>query len=160
MLPLSAVVRASGPAAETIERICAHAFVADTRDAAYLASMRTTAPVATIDGEVFRGAQRVEGGVRSETRTILATKREIKQLREHAELKTAALARLREETSSVDVDIAAVESTIASLQSELHRQEKAIVAFELQVVSAGDSGERVSRKQEQVASSAGRRKKS
>ncbi len=151
VLPLSAVVRASGPAAETIDRICAHAFFADTREAAYLASMRTTAPVATIDGEVFRSAQRVEGGGRSETRTILATKREIKQLREHAELETAALARLREETSGVDVDIAAVESTIASLQSELHRQEKAIVAFELQVVSAGDSGERVSRKQEQVA---------
>ena len=151
VVALSSIVQTEGPAADVIRRMCAGAFVADTRENAYAASRLTHAPVATIDGEVFRGTQRVEGGIRSETRTILATKREIKQLREHAELEMASLTRMRDDVASLDVDIAVVESTIASLQAELHRQEKAIVAFELQLGSAGESAERVRRKQEQIA---------
>ena len=78
--------------------------------------------------------------MRDGARSILTTKREIKELREHAELETAALARLREDAGGLDVDIAAVESAIASLQAELHRQEKAIVGFELQVGERRRSG--------------------
>ena len=50
--------------------------------------MRRSRPartVVTLDGEVFRGAHRVEGGARDEARSILTTKREIKELRERAE---------------------------------------------------------------------------
>ena len=50
----------------------------------------TTAPVATLDGDVFRGAHVVEGGARAEARGILATKREIKELRERADVERAA----------------------------------------------------------------------
>ena len=53
--------------------------------------------MATRDGDVFRGAQVVEGGARAEARGILTTKREIKELRERAEVERAAVERLREE---------------------------------------------------------------
>jgi chromosome segregation protein len=58
---------------------------------------------------------------------------------------------MRDEAGNLDVAIAAAESAIASLQGELHRQEKAIVGFDLQVTAATDAADRVARKQEQIA---------
>jgi chromosome segregation protein len=150
-VPVAAIARINGPAADTIRAVIADAWVVDSREDAYLASQRTTGPVATLEGEVFRGAHRVEGGVRAEARSILTTKREIKELRERAEQEDTALGRMREEVANLDVAIAAADSAIMSLQQELHRQEKAIVGFELQVSTAGDASDRVARKQEQIA---------
>ena len=126
-------------------RLCA------TREDARTFALETGGTAATADGEVFRGAHRVEGGVRAEARSILTTKREIKELRERAEEEQSALARMRENVAALDVTIAGAESAIASLQGELHRQEKAIVGFELQAATAGEASDRVSRKQAQIA---------
>ena len=149
--PLSSVVRIDGPAAEAIRAAIGGALIADTHEAARAAAAATSAPVATLDGRVFRGAHVVEGGTPAEARGILTTKREIKELREQSETGRAAVARLAEEISALDLTIASVESAILALQSELHRQEKAAVGFELQIASAREAGERVARKQEQIA---------
>jgi chromosome segregation protein len=148
--PLSSILGVSGPAAESIRALCAGALVADSRAAALDAARRTSAPVATLDGDVYRGANRLEGGARAETRSILTTKREIKELRERVDQEQAGLERMREEAAALDVTIAAAETAIAGVQAELHRQEKAIVAFELQVAAAREAADRVSRKQEQI----------
>src|SRR4051794_2827407 len=150
-IPVSAVARISGPAAETIRSAVADAWIVDSLEDAYGASQRTNGPVATLEGEVFRGAHRVEGGVRAEARSILTTKREIKELRERADQDEAVLGRMREEVANLDMTIAAAESAIMALQQELHRQEKAVVGFDLQVSTASDASDRVARKQEQIA---------
>ncbi len=150
-LPLSSVLRVTGPASEVILDLCAGAFVTETRDAARTAALQTSARVASLDGQVFHGANRVEGGTPAEARSILTTKREIKELRERADQEQADINRMRDEASGLDVLIAAAESAIVSLQAELHRQEKAIVAFEHQVAGAGEAADRVARKQEQIA---------
>ena len=124
---------------------------AATREEARAIALETGGVAATLDGEVFRGADRVEGGTRGEARSILTTKREIKELRERAEAEQGVLERLRDDASSLDVAIAAAESAIASLQAELHRQEKAIVGHDLQQSAAGEASERVARKQDQIA---------
>ena len=111
---------------------------------------RPAATAVTRDGEVFRGAHRVEGGARDDARSILTTKREIKELRERADAEDATLVRMLEEAGGLDVAIASAESAIASLQAELHRQEKAIVGYDLQVTTAGEASDRVARKQEQI----------
>jgi chromosome segregation protein len=108
-------------------------------------------PIVTLDGEVFRGAHVVEGGVRAEARGILATKREIKELRERVDEQGGAVERVREERGALDVTIAAAESSMTALQDELHRQEKAIVGFDLHVGSAREASERIGRKREQIA---------
>ena len=149
-VPVSAIARITGPAADTIRAAVADAWVVDSREDAYGASQRTNGPVATLEGDVFRGAHRVEGGVRAEARSILTTKREIKELRERAEQEQALLGRMREEVANLDMAIAAAESAIMFLQQELHRQEKAVVGFDLQVSTAGDASDRVARKQEQI----------
>jgi chromosome segregation protein len=124
---------------------------AASRGEARVVAAESGGVAATVDGEVFRGTDRVEWGARGEARSILTTKREIKELRERAEAEESTLARQREESASLELTIAAAESAIAALQAELHRQEKVIVGSDLQVKTAGEASERVARKQEQIA---------
>ena len=100
---------------------------------------------------MFRGAHVVEGGSRSEARGILTTKREIKELRERADVQRGSVERLREERVALDVTIAGLESGILSLQGETHRQEKAVLGFELQLANVGETLDRVNRKRDQIA---------
>jgi chromosome segregation protein len=136
---------------DAVRALIADVHLAGSRAEATAYALETGGTAATPDGEVFRGARRVEGGTPGEARSILTTKREIKELRERAESIEAIVARMRDEAGNLDVSIAAAESAIASLQGELHRQEKAIVGFELQVTAAGDAADRVTRKQDQIA---------
>ncbi len=151
--PLAAVVGVTGPAAGAIRAALSGAWIAESFEQAKAAACngRSRDSIAALDGTVFRGAHRLEGGARAESRGILATKREIKELRERAEVERQGVGRLREAIRSLDVLIAAAESAIAGLQAETHRQEKAIVGFELQLTSAGEAADRVARKQEQIA---------
>jgi chromosome segregation protein len=149
--PLAEVARVSGPAADAIRAAIATSWVAPDFETARLTSAALPGTVVTLDGDVFRGAHVIEGGIRAEARGILATKREIKELRQRAEEQIAAIDRLREDLSAVDLTIVAAESATASLQDELHRQEKAMVGFELQKGAAGDTEERLARKREQIA---------
>jgi chromosome segregation protein len=151
VIPLASVARVSGPAADAIRAAIARAWIAGSYESARAAAALTPDPVATPGGEVFRGASIVEGGARAEARGILTTKREIKELRERAEVERASVERLREEIASFDAIVRSAESSILSLQSDLHRHEKAIVAFELQVSGAREATDRVVRKQEQIA---------
>jgi chromosome segregation protein len=148
---LSDVVRVSGPAGDVIRAAIANAWIASSYESARHASTLTHAPVATLDGEVFRGAHVVAGGTRAEARGILTTKREIKELRERVVVDGAEADRRREEIALLDARIASIEAAIASVHGELHRQEKSAVGFELQVSSARDTIDRITRKQDQIA---------
>jgi chromosome segregation protein len=148
---LSALVRLTGPASDAIRAQIAHVFIAASTEDARSLALETGGTAVTRAGEVFRGAHRVEGGARDEARSILTTKREIKELRERADAEDATLVGLLADVVHLDMAIAAAESAIASVQAELHRQEKAIVGYDLQVTAAADAAGRVSRKQEQIA---------
>ena len=149
--PLTDVVRVSGPVAGVITAVLAHAWVAPDFDSARDAAGLVPGTVVTLEGDVFRGSHVVEGGVRAEAKGILATRREIKELRERADEQRAAVDRVREDLAAIDLRIAAAESATASLQGEQHRQEKAVVGFDLQIGTADDASERIARKREQIA---------
>ena len=149
--PLTDLVRVSGPAADVIRAVLAHAWVAPDFDSARDAARMVPGTVVTLDGDVFRGSHVVEGGVRAEAKGILATRREIKELRERADEQRAAVERVREDLVAIDLKIAAAESATASLQGEQHRQEKAVVGFDLQIGTADEASERIARKREQIA---------
>ena len=108
-------------------------------------------PVATIDGDVFRGRHVVTGGDKAESRGILATKREIKELREKITESTAALDQLIAETAGFEQTIAHATAAIAGLSSEVHRQEKEIVGVEGQARRAADDESRVQQRSDLVA---------
>jgi chromosome segregation protein len=151
VLPLAEIVRVSGPAEGAIRSTMAGAWVAESADLARQAATSAAGPVTTLDGLVFRGPHLVEGGVRAEARGILATKREIKELRERLEHEQGVVERLREEIAALDVTVAAAEAAIASMHAELHRLEKSMVGFELQISGATEAAQRVARKHEQIA---------
>jgi chromosome segregation protein len=148
---LSQIVRVTGPAAAAVEAELACAWVADSCETARWAAPQLPGAVATLEGEVFRGGNLVEGGQRAESLGILSTKREIKDLRERTAAEAAEVDRLRQSGVAIAVRIASVESAIAALQGELHRQEKSAVGFELQVAAADDAAERLARKGDQIA---------
>ena len=148
---LADVVAVSGPASAAISAAIANCWIAESAEAGRLASPLVGGPIATSEGLVFRSPWIVEGGARAEARGILATKREIKELRERVEVERTAVGALREEIDALQVVMTTAESAIGSLQQELHSQEKAVVGFEMQSASAVEAAERVSRKQEQIA---------
>ena len=147
---LSSVVKVDGPYEPAIRTAMGDAVIVDSFDAARALSSSTTLPVATLDGDVLRGPHVVAGGGKVESRGILGTKREIKELRERVAAGQETLARLSEEAAQFERAIAEATTAIASLTAELHLQEKAIVGFEGQVQRATEDEARVAQRSEIV----------
>jgi chromosome segregation protein len=133
IVAVSDVLRIVGPHAATIQKVVPDAFVADTFAQAVAFSRETSLPIATINGDVFRGCHLVSGGAKAESRGILATKREIKELRERIATDRTALAQLVDEAAALNLAIAEATTAIASLTAERHRHEKEIVGHDAQL---------------------------
>ena len=112
IVPVSEVLRIVGPHAATIQKVVPDAYVAETFEQAVAFSRETTVPIATINGDVFRGSHLVSGGAKAESRGILATKREIKELRERIASDRAALAQGMTDTQFVK-DVCVVDGDVA-----------------------------------------------
>ena len=149
--PVLQLVQISGPAAAAIAGSVGNAWIAESSEHARAAARLVGGAVATSDGVVYRGAVQVEGGTRAEARGILATKREIKELRENLDAERTSVDRLRHEIAGLDGVVTGAEAAIAAVQAELHRQEKDTVAFELQARGARETADRLTRKQDQIA---------
>jgi chromosome segregation protein len=146
IVPIADVLRISGPHVATIQKVVPEAYIADTFEQAVTMSRQTSAPVATIEGDLFRGPHLVSGGLRVESRGILATRREIKDLHERIAAERTDAARLAEEGSRLDAIIAEVSAALAGLTAEQHRQEVAIVGQEAQLARAVEESTRLARK--------------
>ena len=151
VLAVGDVLRIAGVHAQTIREVLPEAYVAETLEQAVEASRRTSAPVATLDGDVLRGPHLISGGARAESRGILATRREIKELRERIAGDREALRRLAEETAALEIAIAQATSAIAALHAERHRQEKEIVGHEALLSRAAEESGRLARKADTIA---------
>ena len=151
IVPVSDVLRIAGPHVATIMRVVPEAYVADTFEQAVAMSRQTSAPVATLEGDVLRGPHVVSGGAKAESRGILATKREIKELQGRTVTVRDALARLTEDTTKVEVAIAQATSVLGALTAEQHRQEMAIVGHEAQAIHAVEETDRLARKADVIA---------
>lgn len=142
-VPLASVVRIGGPFPNAIKAVMGGALIADSFEAAARIAPTVPYPVATIEGDVFRGKHVVTGGEKTENRGILATKREIKELREKITEGREALDRLIEETAGFEEAMAHATAAIAGLTEEFHRQEKSIVGVQAQAERAADDESRV-----------------
>jgi chromosome segregation protein len=151
LVPVSQVLRVTGPYAATIQKVLPEAYVAESFEQAVTMARQTTAPVATIEGDVFRGPHLLSGGAGAETRGILQTKREIKELKERVACEREALTRLSEEMTALDFTIAQAITAVAALHAEQHRQEKAIVGHEAQLSRTTEDAARLARKADVVA---------
>ncbi len=148
---LSSVVRVGGPFPQAVHAVMGGALIAESFETAARIAPTVPYPVATLEGDVFRGRHVVTGGEKSESRGILATKREIKELREKIAASRAALEQLINETAGFDQAIAHATAAIAGLSEEFHRQEKAIVGVEGQSERAAADEYRIGQHSELVA---------
>jgi chromosome segregation protein len=148
---LSSVVRIDSEFAPIVRNAIGDAVIVDTFDAARDLAPQLDIPVATIEGDVLRGAHLAAGGSKGNACGILATKREIKELRERVTEDRAALQRLADLTSQSEHAIAEATATVAALSSELHRQEKTIVAVEGQMQRASEDESRLAQRSDIVA---------
>jgi chromosome segregation protein len=151
IVPIADVMRIGGTHATTIQQVLPDAYVADSFDRAVTFARETSAVVATLGGDVLRGPHLVSGGAKAESRGILATRREIKELRERIGAEREALGKLIDETGSLEIAIAQATTAIAALVAEQHREEKEIVGHQAQIARAADETGRLARKADVVA---------
>ena len=151
IVPVTDVMRLQGPHVVTISKVIPEAYVAESFEQAVSFSRQTSAPVATLEGDVLRGPHLVSGGAKVESRGILATRREIKELRERVAADRQVLTRLTEETSQLEITIAQATSAITVLVAEQHRHEKDVVAHAAQLSRSNDESARLARKAEVIA---------
>jgi chromosome segregation protein len=156
LVPLASVVRATGEHARHIQAAIGHAWIASTFAQAVAASRLTDVPVLTPEGDVLRGAHLVYGGVREESRGILSTKREVKELRDRAVEIRGSLGLLAEQTTVAAATIERLSQDIANLIAEAHAHEKAIVGFEALVAKANENRERLMRKADVLSTESAR----
>jgi chromosome segregation protein len=146
VVPLADVLRVSGPFAATVQHVLPRAYIAETFDAAVTCARATGATVATLDGDVLRGPHVVSGGARVESRGILATRREIKELQDRVASNRTALGALADRVVQLEAGMAEAGQAIATLQQEQHRLEIAIVGCEAQLTRASEEDARLTRK--------------
>ena len=150
IVPVSDVLRIAGPHVATIMKVVPEAYVAETFEQAVAMSRQTSAPVATLEGDVVRGPHVVSGGAKTESRGILATKREIKELQGRTAEARDTLARLTEDTARLEVSTAQATSALGALTAERHRQEMAVVGHEAHIAHAVEETGRLARKAEVI----------
>src|SRR5262249_56926230 len=95
-------------------------------------------------GDMFRGPHLVTGGTPQETRGILETKREIKDLAARITEERERLFKLAQETAGLQGAGRPASSAMAELQTEHHGHEKTIVARVRPLQRASDNGTRPS----------------
>jgi len=151
---LSSVVRISGPWAEALAAVVGDALITDSLDRAAAVAAHATVPVVTLDGDVYRGAHVVSGGSRTGSTGILATKREIRDLRDKVDQEQQAIAGLASDLATFAQAIAVAGAAVTDLVTEGHRHEKAIVAAQADVARAGADEHRVRQRVDLVAAEA------
>ena len=150
IIAVTEAVTIAGPYAATLRAVLAEAYIADTFEQAVSFARVSDAPVATLDGDVLRGAHLVSGGARVEARGILATRREIKELTERTAADRQVLLRAADAVTQLEAAIAAAAGSLTALQSEQHEHEKALVGFDAQVARTVDEVTRLARKADQI----------
>ncbi len=148
--PLIELVRVSGRHAGMIQRVLPAAYVAETFADAVAAARLTSAPVATLEGDVIRGRHLVSGGAKAASKGILATRREIKELRERVGVGREELRALLEQVAAIEGTITGSTTVLAGLVEEQHRQEKVLVSLDAQLARAKDEAERLLRKNDVI----------
>ncbi len=147
---VAGVVEVAGPGADAVRAAIAGRWLAPSFDAAAAAAALTDAPVATPDGDVFRGSGRVAGGAKAEALGILATKREIRELETRIAAEEAAVKDLAAAIAERGATVAAAETALGELQQQRHQHEKTLLGHDMQRTAAAEASRRLVRKQELI----------
>ena len=149
--PIAVAVRVGGPAAEAVRAAIDRRWLAPSLAAARAAARVTADPIAAPDGSVLRGEALVSGGGRSAARGLLATKREIKELRARIVAEDEAVAGLHDEVARLEADAAAAAEALEGLRTAAHEHEKALVGLDADLRQVGAARARLLERQRVIA---------
>ena len=148
---LADVARATGPHAAVIGRLLGNALVVGTFEEARALARTAGVPVATRDGEVFRGGGLVEAGSRQDRHGILEMRAEVAALRESVDAARADVDRLSIEEATLDAAIPDADAALAAHVAGQHDHEKSIVSLEGELRRVADDRARLARRLEMVS---------
>ncbi len=146
LVSLRSVVRITGDQTATIAAVMPDGYIVDDLAAALRASESTSAPIATLTGDVVIGRMLLSGGSKDEGRAILGIKREIKGLRDRIAGEEAERDQSVSEVAALETRIAQVSNALVAVNADLHREEKAIIGLEMQLQRSADDLEKVQKK--------------
>ena len=149
--PVADVVRVSGPHAGAVRRLLRGAYVADSFARAMAFAGQHDVAVATPEGDLVRGRHLVTGGARVESRGILATRREIRDLQTRVAAERDLLASAAAGVAGLEVSLAAASVAVAALQNEQHHHEKVLVAHESLLSRVAEAGDRHARRTDVIS---------
>lgn len=144
------LVRAKGPYADLIARALPEAYVVESFAQAQALALSSGLPVATLDGEVFRGAGLIEGGSRGGALGILETRADAQALHGQVGALKRDAHQLANDVMAADLEIVNGEFEVGAKQTAQHDLEKSIVSHQAQFARATDEVTRVSRRIEVV----------
>jgi len=140
------VIRVNEALAPALLPLIGDALIVDAYETASRLSRLQTAPVATLTGEVFRAAARVEGGSRADARGILEMRGDISRLREETAALNVDVHRIANELFGVDLVINQADLDVAACLDAEHQYEKSIVGLEGQLAHFGEEAAKLGRR--------------
>ena len=149
--PISEAVRLSGPGAGAVRALLERRWIAPSIAEAREAARLTSEPIATPDGTLLRGEPLLSGGGGSGAGRLLATKREIKELRARIAGDEEAIARLQEGVARLESTAAAAAEAVEALGRGEHEHEKALVALDVQLRQVKEERTRLRERQRVIA---------
>ena len=152
---LTDVVRVSGAGAAAVRRLLQRRWVAPSIEEAAAAAATTEDPIATPEGVVVRGGDRLAGGGCRGAAGFLGPKREIKELRERLGAESAAVERLGGEIAAHEAEAGRIGRALGALQDEEHALEKQLVGLDMQLTRLDDERTRVAERQRLVETERG-----
>ena len=150
LVSVASVVRVDGDGAHAVRAELENQWLAASYADAARAAARTSAQIATPEGDVFHGPALVSGGDKSEALGILATKREIRELDERIGREQASVQQLTVDIREQAQAAARAEEALAALRLEEHQEEKAMLGHEMQLASLDEEEVRLQRKRDLV----------
>ena len=147
---LSELVQVKGPGAAGVRRVLERRWLAPSLDAAVAAARKTTDAVVTPEGVVLHGPSVLHGGGKREALGILATKGEIKKIREKMVSEEEAVERLNGEVASFAGVATRAEAALSALQADEHKGEKELLGLELQLARLDEETTRLGQKRDVI----------
>ena len=149
--PMADVVRVGGPGAAAVRALMDRRWIAPSIAEATAAARHTADPIVVSDGTVFRGASLLSGGGRSAARGLLATKREIKELRARIAAAEEAISGLHEDVTRLEGAATRAAAALEALRRDEHEHEKALIGLDMQLGQIGTERTRLVERQRIIA---------
>ena len=150
LVPFTDLVRVTGPCAGALRALLARYRLAPSFEAASQAAGATGGTVVTAEGAVFRGGAVVDGGGRSEQRSVLRMRGELEELRVRQGAEQDALRRLQEQQAARAAEAAEAAARLQALDEDERSQERKLLEAEHRMSRCDDEQARLARRGELV----------